>query len=500
MNRITIREWLTPLKWIDGSPIVERIENYRWRLFERFDVWENGRPKYNMKLDGRAKKNWKSGDLVLTALFRLLGNDERGGNQCFLVANDLAQAGDDLGLAKKIIQANPILLGEDVEIQANTIIRVDGGGHLTILPAGDAVGLHGKTYIFCGYDEIHGQKGWDLFEALQPDPTRLEVQQAMTSYASIFHKPGVPLYDMFTRGKSGLDERMLFSWYAADYCTDPDFAGLDPESRANPSRASWDDQDYLKQQALRLPAHKFRRLHLNLPGLPEGSAFTAEKIMGAIDRGVLLRYPQPNVAYKAAVDTSGGSNDDAVLAIGHVDEDKRAVIDRVMGQGPQPPFDMMAAVARFAEEMKKYRITKVSLDNYGGNTFKEAFRKLGIEPTVNEESASKMYEAFEPLLNGGRVILLDETMVEQQFLGLVWRGSKIDHPTGEHDDWSNAVASVTVQLLPNKSQSAYEMTSVTKNWTPRATAAMGYGTRSDLDKAIAWAQTKGQAGHDPRGI
>jgi len=82
----------------------------------------------------------------------------------------------------------------------------------------------------------------------------------------------------------------------------------------------------------------------------------------------------------------------------------------------------------------------------------------------------------------------------------VWRGSKIDHPTGEHDDWSNAVASVTIQLLPNKPQSAYEMTSVTKNWTPRATEAMGYGTRSDLDKAIAWAQTKGQAGHDPRGI
>jgi hypothetical protein len=31
---------------------------------------------------------------------------------------------------------------------------------------------------------------------------------------------------------------MLFSWYAADYCADPEFASLPPEQRANPSMAS----------------------------------------------------------------------------------------------------------------------------------------------------------------------------------------------------------------------------------------------------------------------
>ena len=38
------------------------------------------------------------------------------------------------------------------------------------------------------------------------------------------------------------------------------------------------------------------------------------------------------------------------------------------------------------------------------------------------------------------VILLDVPLVEQQLLGLVWRGGKIDHPGGEHDDWANAAA------------------------------------------------------------
>ena len=62
------------------------------------------------------------------------------------------------------------------------------------------------------------------------------------------------------------DPRMLFSWYSGDYCTDPAFADLDPERRANPSMDSWDDPNYLDQQRRRLPANIFKRLHLNLPG------------------------------------------------------------------------------------------------------------------------------------------------------------------------------------------------------------------------------------------
>jgi hypothetical protein len=50
------------------------------------------------------------------------------------------------------------------------IERKDGKGFFEILPAGDVVGSHGKTYLFCGFDEIHGYKTWDIIEALQPDP------------------------------------------------------------------------------------------------------------------------------------------------------------------------------------------------------------------------------------------------------------------------------------------------------------------------------------------
>ena len=60
---------------------------------------------------------------------------------------------------------------------------------------------------------------------------------AITSYASIFHKPGEPLFDLCAIGRAQRDPRIYFSWYAADYTTDPDFAAADPERHTSRAHA-----------------------------------------------------------------------------------------------------------------------------------------------------------------------------------------------------------------------------------------------------------------------
>lgn len=429
------------LNWLDGRPLLDVIEPYRREIFDSvlFLFDENGRPTYNLALTGRAKKNWKSADLILAALYRLLAWKSEAGNQCYALANDEDQAGDNLELAKKLVNVNPIL-EEAVEVKQKIIERRDGKGFLEILPAGDVVGTHGKTYLFAGFDEIHGYKTWDIFEALQPDPTRLDTLVWITSYASIYHKPGVPLFDLFAAGKKGQDARMFFSWYAADYTTDPELEEALPEDRANPSRGSWEDQGYLEQQKSRLPSHKYRRLHLNLPGLPEGSAYTAETIMGAVDRGVKVRPPEEGIQYVAFVDMSGGSSDDACLAIAHKDAEGRAILDRIVDQGQRPPFNPRKAVERFADVLKEFRLSSVTGDRYAGETFRVDFQDRGITYRVSAKTKSELYESLEPRLNGSQVILLDHAEMESQFLSLMWRGNRIDHPGGEHDDYANAAA------------------------------------------------------------
>jgi hypothetical protein len=274
------------LVWLDGRPLMDTIEQYRRDLLSSV-LWtfdDDGRLRYNFALLGRAKKNWKTTDLCLAALYRFLAWPSDQGNDGFILANDQDQAADDLSLIKRLLEVNPILAGE-VKVLTKEIERNDGKGRLRILPARDIAGQHGKTYGFCGFDEIHGYRSHDLFEALAPDPTRADALVWVTSYAGIRHAPGIPLYDFMQAGKRGDDPRMMFSWYGGDFTTDPALANAEPELRANPSLASWGNDGYLAQQRLRQPTHRFRRLHLNLPGAPDGAAFDGDKVMAAIVTG-----------------------------------------------------------------------------------------------------------------------------------------------------------------------------------------------------------------------
>ena len=101
-------KFFSKLKWIDERALTDVIESYRRDIFERaLYAFDGERPKYNLVLTGRAKKNWKSADLILAALYKLLAWRSPGGNQCYGLANDLDQANDNLQLAKKIVTVNP---------------------------------------------------------------------------------------------------------------------------------------------------------------------------------------------------------------------------------------------------------------------------------------------------------------------------------------------------------------------------------------------------------
>ena len=134
-------EFFQTLNRIDGRPLPDVIEPYRRHIFEQaLDAVEpDGRPRFNMVLCGRAKKNWKSADLILAAFFKLPIWESPYGNDCSLLANDEGQAADDLSRAKKLVEANEFLRHE-VEVRAKEIGRKESKGMLRILPARDVAG------------------------------------------------------------------------------------------------------------------------------------------------------------------------------------------------------------------------------------------------------------------------------------------------------------------------------------------------------------------------
>lgn len=449
-NRVSPLAFFRHLKWIDGRPLLDVIEPYRRRIFMDvlFTFDEQGDPRYNLALLGRAAKNWKSADAVLAGLYRLLAwPTAPQGNDILLVANDEDQAGDDLQIAKRLVEVNPIIQRE-VRVLAKAIDRDDGGGMMTVLPAGDVVGQHGKTYGFLAFDEMHGAKDYGLLEALKLDPSRKDALMWITTYDALIHRSGIPVYDFMQRGKAGDDERMYFSWYSGDFCTDKEFADLSPEQRANPSMASWGNPGYLAQQRRRLPTNRFRRLHLNLGGQIEGAYFNADAVQACVVPGRKLLTPIPGVAYRAFVDMAGGSGDEAVLGIAHADEGTgRAVLDLVVTQTGKPPYNPRDAVRKFCSFLATYRLTEVTGDAYAGETFRSDFGEAGIGYRMSALTKSEIYEQLEPKVNAGEIELLDEPVMIDQLLGLVMRGTKLDHLPSEHDDRINAAAGALMNVV-----------------------------------------------------
>ncbi len=157
--------------------------------------------------------------------------------------------------------------------------------------------------------------------------------------------------------------------------------------------------------------------------------------------GTLTRH------YYAFTDPSGGSQDAWTLAVGHADEGK-PVLDAV--RETQPPFSPESVVKDYAPVLKSYGVTELEGDRYGGEFPRELFRKHGITYRPSEKPKSDLYKEWLPLLNAGRMELLDIQRLKAQFCGLerrVERSGKdsIDHAPGGHDDVANAVAGVLVR-------------------------------------------------------
>jgi hypothetical protein len=158
--------------------------------------------------------------------------------------------------------------------------------------------------------------------------------------------------------------------------------------------------------------------------------------------------------YAAFVDPSGGSSDSYTLAIAHREKD-RSILDCVREY--RPPFSPEAVTHDIAIILKRYRISRVTGDRYGGEFPRELFRKVGITYDLSDKPKSDIYRDMLPMLNSGRVELLDLPRVVGQLCGLerrTARGGKdsIDHAPGAHDDLVNSVAGA---LLKSESKSNF---------------------------------------------
>ena len=223
----------------------------------------------------------------------------------------------------------------------------------------------------------------------------------------------------------GRDDSRTLVWQAATRTMNPTIpqAEIDAEYDADPARAA---AEYGAQFRTDLEAFVSR-----------------EVVDAAVQPGRHELAPVASTAYVAFVDPSGGSADSMTLAIAHRDADGRAILDAIRVR--KPPFSPESVVENFAAVLKLYGIARVVGDRYAGEWVREPFRRHGIAYDLSEAPRSDIYRDTLPLLNSGKVELLDDPRLVAELVALERRTTRsgkdsIDHPPGGHDDIANAVA------------------------------------------------------------
>jgi hypothetical protein len=117
----------------------------------------------------------------------------------------------------------------------------------------------------------------------------------------------------------------------------------------------------------------------------------------------------------------------------------------------RPPFSPESVVEEFAAVLAEYKIGSVVGDRYAGEWPREQFQKRGISYEPSEAPKSDIYRELLPLLNSGKVELLDNRKLVAQLTSLERRTSRagkdsIDHAPGAHDDLANAAAGALVAV------------------------------------------------------
>jgi hypothetical protein len=269
-------------------------------------------------------------------------------------------------------------------------------------------------------DENSANPDAEIITAIRP--AMATVPGAMFLAASSPYARRGELYQAY-RQHHGHDDTPVLVWQAETRVMNPTVPQrlIDEELERDPAKAS---AEYLAQ---------FRS---DIEGFISREVVDAAVIPGRHELPKLS-----HVHYRGFVDPSGGGADAMTMAIAHRDRSGNVILDLVRER--RPPFSPEQVAAEFSGTFKAYGVHRVAGDRYAGEWPREQFAKNGVRYETSDRSKSEIYLESLPLLNSGKVELLDHPRLISQLCGLERRTARsgkdsIDHAPGSHDDLINA--------------------------------------------------------------
>jgi hypothetical protein len=194
------------------------------------------------------------------------------------------------------------------------------------------------------------------------------------------------------------------------------------------------------------------------------SSFVPNEIVdSAIVRGRSIIQPSKDTPAVGFIDVSGGVHDSHTCAVAFRDNEMSVLASVRELKTP----DTESVVSEFSSMLKSFGVTRAYADRYGAEWVKNAFARHGISLVKSPHDRSAIYANFAPMLNAGKVRLLDNQRLRSQLLASERRTIRgtgrdvIDHPVGGADDLANAACGALVMAAAaDWNKVSWTMTSV----------------------------------------
>jgi hypothetical protein len=362
-----------------------------------------------------------------------LAKGEKG--VALLIAGDKDQATVDLDYSAAVLGESPVLK-QMIASRVTDELSLTNGISILVRPPSFRR-LRGRTCIFICADEIAFWLGED--RSSNPDtevlaackPMLLTTGGPLILASSVYAKKGC-LYEAWKRdyGPDGDPRTIVALGTSMQFHPDLPQEVIDRELEKDREKAA---AEYLSIWRSDLQSFVDRQ--------------TVEQ---CTDVGVKERPYVRQYGYHAFFDAAGGSgSDSAALAIAHR-ENERIIIDVL--REARPPFSPADIVADWCQLLATYKVVSVRADAYAGSWVVDEFRRHGRHLLTSDQNKSQLYGGLLPLLNTGRISLLDHQRAISQICGLErrtrfgGRGDSIDHAdnSSAHDDLSNVIAGAAV--------------------------------------------------------
>lgn len=363
-----------------------------------------------------------------TGTVMLLASDRTQAGVCFRYICGLLEAAPELrALVVKPLKES-VLLANRVEVAVRTAHFGRVRGHTVLAAVCDEIG-------FWVGDDGGANPDKEVVAALRPAMATVP-SSLLLAISTPWGRKGA-LFEAYQRWY-GQDDAAVLIWQA-------DTRSMNPTVPATViDRAYVDDPEAAAAEY----GAQFRS---DLETLFMREALAVVTVPGRIELA-----SKPGTRYAGFVDASGGGADSFAMAVAHEEAD-RMVLDLVRER--RPPFSPDAVVAEFVATLRAYGVTAVSGDRYGAEGVAERFRVHGVQYRPAERTKSQLYSELLPLVNAGKVELLDVRRLTGQLLALERRTSRagqdsIDHPPRGHDDVANAAAGALACVATGRAPSA----------------------------------------------